>query len=210
MDRYEAAIIGAGPEGLVASIVLARAGRRVIVLEKSDAPGGRATTMQFHPGFRASPYADELPPMSHRLYRNLGLPRHGAILAPAPASVAITDSGTSVLFASEERLRRCGGATADVAALRRETENVRAAIEQRAAIVADVQRRWFGPNRTSDTPSWPGRAWLSESLEDVLRARISDPLQRLHLVADATCGRAVSPFLAGTALHALAPGIGGS
>ena len=58
MDRYEAAVIGAGPEGLVASIVLARAGVRVIVLEKSEEPGGRATTLEFHPGFRTSPYAD--------------------------------------------------------------------------------------------------------------------------------------------------------
>jgi phytoene dehydrogenase-like protein len=35
-----------------------------------------------------------------------------------------------------------------------------------------------------------------------------DPLLRLHVAADAVSGRAVSPFLAGTALHALAPGIG--
>ena len=83
MSRYEAAIVGAGPEALVASIVLARAGLRVLVLEKSDAPGGRATTLEFHPGFRASPYADELPAMPHRLYRSLGLaqnlPRAGPV-----------------------------------------------------------------------------------------------------------------------------------
>jgi len=102
MSRYEAAIVGAGPEALVASIVLARAGLRVLVLEKSDAPGGRATTLEFHPGFRASPYADELPAMPHRLYRSLGLARAGAILAPSPASVAVTEAGTSVLFANEE------------------------------------------------------------------------------------------------------------
>jgi len=213
MSRYEAAIVGAGPEALVASIVLARAGLRVLVLEKSDAPGGRATTLEFHPGFRASPYADELPAMPHRLYRSLGLARAGAILAPSPASVAVTEAGTSVLFANEERLARSvpAEAGAGVHALRREAETARASLERRAAVIAKVHRRWFGNhNDVTETPSWPAGAWISESLDALLRSRIGNPLLRLHLAADAISGRAVSPFIAGTALHALAPGIGGS
>ena len=213
MDRYEAAIIGAGPEGLVASIVLARAGLRVLLVEKSDEPGGRATTLEFHPGFRASPYADELPPMAHRLYRSLGLARHGAILTPSPASVAVTDSGTSVLFANEELLARSAPAeaVADLLAFKRERQNAHAAVENRAATITRVQRRWFGSNNApSSAASWPSAGWVSDSLDGLLRARIGNPLLRLHLAADAISGRAVSPFLAGTALHALAPGIGGS
>src|SRR5689334_10625074 len=122
MSRYEAAIIGAGPEGLVASIILARAGLRVLVVEKNEEPGGRATTLEFHPGFRASPYADELPPISHRLYRSLGLAQRGAILVPPPASVAITDAGTSVLFAKDDRLARSTPleAAAEILAFKRE------------------------------------------------------------------------------------------
>jgi phytoene dehydrogenase-like protein len=42
----------------------------------------------------------------------------------------------------------------------------------------------------------------------VLRTRLPDSCLRLHLAADAVSGRAISPYLAGTALHALAPGIG--
>jgi hypothetical protein len=116
------------PEGLVASIILARARLTRACARKSDEPGGRATTLEFHPGFRASLYADELPPMGHRLYRNLGLAQRGAILAPSPASVAFTDAGTSVLFANEERLARSAAyeAAPGVLALRRETDNLRA------------------------------------------------------------------------------------
>jgi len=82
MGRFDAAIIGGGPEGLIAAITLARAGFSVVVLEKQSAPGGRATTREFHPGFRCSPYTDELTAIPGRLYRSLDLARHGAILAP--------------------------------------------------------------------------------------------------------------------------------
>jgi phytoene dehydrogenase-like protein len=71
MGRFDAAIIGGGPEGLIAAITLARAGFSVVVLEKQSEPGGRATTQEFHPGFRASPYTDELPALPRRLCPSL-------------------------------------------------------------------------------------------------------------------------------------------
>lgn len=39
-ERYEAVVIGAGHNGLVCAAYLARAGRRVLVLERSDRVGG--------------------------------------------------------------------------------------------------------------------------------------------------------------------------
>ena len=54
--RYDAAIIGAGANGLAAAATLARAGLKVIVLERATRVGGRAATREFHPGFRASPF----------------------------------------------------------------------------------------------------------------------------------------------------------
>jgi phytoene dehydrogenase-like protein len=53
-------VIGAGPNGLVAAFYLARAGRRPIVLEQSDAIGGGARTAEIHPGFRAPIFSHEL------------------------------------------------------------------------------------------------------------------------------------------------------
>ena len=63
MERFDAAIIGGGAEGLTASIVLARAGLKTIVVERNREPGGRCQTREFHPGFRASPFCDEVPPI---------------------------------------------------------------------------------------------------------------------------------------------------
>ena len=214
MDRFDAAIMGAGPEGLVAAITLARSGLRVVLLEKTGAVGGRAATREFHPGFRASVYADELAAMPARLYRTLDLARHGAILAPSPGSACISDDRTSLFFADEARLAGSvpEAAHASLIAFRREVGCLQQAIESRATSIATLPRwRWFRSYRQSPRErSWPGGGWGSASLEELLRVRIPDPMLRLHLAAEAVSGRAASPFLAGTALHALAPGAGRS
>ena len=52
--RYDAIIIGAGHNGLVTACYLARAGRKVLVLERRHIVGGACVTEETFPGFKVS------------------------------------------------------------------------------------------------------------------------------------------------------------
>lgn len=50
--HFDAIVVGAGHNGLVTAAYLAKAGQRVLVLERRDTVGGVAVTEEFAPGFR--------------------------------------------------------------------------------------------------------------------------------------------------------------
>jgi phytoene dehydrogenase-like protein len=86
---YDAIVIGAGLNGLTAAATLAKAGRRVLVVERSDTAGGMARALEFAPGFRAAPFAHDpgwLPPA---IARALGLAPTAPDYAAAPLTVAL-------------------------------------------------------------------------------------------------------------------------
>ena len=54
MGNYDAIIVGAGHNGLVTSCYLARAGWKVLVLERRSLVGGACVTEEIFPGFKVS------------------------------------------------------------------------------------------------------------------------------------------------------------
>jgi len=95
-------IIGAGHNGLVCAAYLAKAGRKVTVLEAADQVGGAAATREFAPGFRAS--------MAHLLYlldegiaRELALESNGLKMARANLqTIALAADGNHLTITSDK------------------------------------------------------------------------------------------------------------
>lgn len=77
MPKYDAIVVGAGHNGLVAAGYLARHGLAVLVVERSDRIGGACITRELIPGFRVSAAAQVLGMLRQRIVDDLELEHHG-------------------------------------------------------------------------------------------------------------------------------------
>jgi phytoene dehydrogenase-like protein len=80
--KYDAIVIGGGHNGLTAAAYLARAGRKVLVLERRHVLGGAAVTEEIFPGFRFSVCSYVVSLLRPEIIRDLDLPRHGLEILP--------------------------------------------------------------------------------------------------------------------------------
>jgi phytoene dehydrogenase-like protein len=82
MKKYDVIVIGGGHNGLVNAAYLARAGKRVIVLERRYVLGGAAVTEEVFPGFKFSVCSYVVSLLRPEIIRELDLPRHGLEILP--------------------------------------------------------------------------------------------------------------------------------
>ncbi|MGQ0723182.1 MAG: phytoene desaturase family protein [Candidatus Eiseniibacteriota bacterium] len=91
MSRPDVLVIGAGVNGLVCAASLAKAGRRVVLLERSAHAGGLAAGGEFHPGYRSAGMHHDTSALRGEIVRALELEKHGLELAPGPGPVLVPE-----------------------------------------------------------------------------------------------------------------------
>ncbi|MGH8861315.1 MAG: phytoene desaturase family protein [Jatrophihabitantaceae bacterium] len=113
--NYDAVVVGAGPNGLVGALTLARAGRRVLLVEATGRVGGAMRTEELTlPGFRHDVGAAVVPlALASPAMRGLGLPDSSWAHPPVPLAHPL-DDGAAVVHRSVDATARGLGRDAAV------------------------------------------------------------------------------------------------
>ncbi|HWH76558.1 MAG TPA: NAD(P)/FAD-dependent oxidoreductase [Candidatus Binatus sp.] len=82
MAKFDAIIIGAGHNGLVTAAYLAKAGKKVLILERRPVIGGIAASEEIFPGFKFSTCAHLASGFSAQIVADLNLAKHGLEILP--------------------------------------------------------------------------------------------------------------------------------
>ena len=103
-DSYDAIIIGGGHNGLVASAYLARAGWKVLVLERRDLLGGCAVTEELWPGWKVSTASYVVSLLLPEIEEELRLKEYGyKVLQRNPSSFTPFEDGRYLFLGPDEK-----------------------------------------------------------------------------------------------------------
>src|SRR5215471_10552315 len=102
---YDAIVIGAGHNGLTVAGLLAKSGRKVLVLERRDRCGGLAAEAEFHPGYRVPGLLHDTASVRRQAVDALQLEKHGLRYRASelPVYLAQESSPGLLLFRDAEK-----------------------------------------------------------------------------------------------------------
>src|ERR1700754_3267969 len=97
--EYDAILVGGGHNGLTTAAYLAKAGQRVLVLERRPILGGACVTEELWPGRRVSRASYVVSMLQPRIVKDLRLEDFGYRAVPLdPAYAALTPEGPVVFY----------------------------------------------------------------------------------------------------------------
>jgi len=97
MSKYDIIVIGGGHNGLTTATLLAKKGKRVLVVEKRDVLGGIAAGEEFHPGYSTAGLLHDTNQVRADIVKKLELEKHGLVLeAQRPAVSLLAKDGRSI------------------------------------------------------------------------------------------------------------------
>jgi len=207
-QKWDAIIVGAGHNGLTCATYLARAGKRVLVLEARDRVGGACTLEETWPGYRISPCAYVVGLLHPLVVKELDLVRHGFEWTPATGGLFIPfDDGSSVQLWDDEvraeaEIKRF--APGDLKGWH-EMHNLMGQISE-AIRPPDERDMWIGPAPTREmiaerlNGDQEAMALLFEwSMAEYLERYLQDERMQLAYMGQGIIGTNASPFDPGTA-----------
>jgi phytoene dehydrogenase-like protein len=100
--QYDVIVIGAGHNGLTTAAILAKAGRRVLVLEKRDNAGGMCAGEEFHPGYRHAGLLHDTNQVRPGLVDALGLTESGLEMTPTAPLLVPEENGPGIVLSGDE------------------------------------------------------------------------------------------------------------
>ena len=103
---YDAIVVGAGHNGLTCAAYLAKAGRKVLVLEARDSIGGATASEEIHPGFTFSTCSYVVSLLRPQIIRDLELSKHGLEIMPLDWTFSPFEDGTSLLRGPDPEMNR--------------------------------------------------------------------------------------------------------
>jgi len=112
MNNYDAIVIGAGHNGLTNAAFLAKAGLRVLVVERNSYIGGATATRELHQGWKYTNSSYVCSLFRPEIYNALDLGRHGLKVIPLVSSMTFKQDGDYFGSYTQPNIRpqsaRCG------------------------------------------------------------------------------------------------------